>query len=129
MAEELYSDIPTNLDLVPMTGLLGRLKGEGAIRASLRHLVLTVLDEVPYEPRKGSLVAAGLFEPADSITEESVRRSVEQCVRDNEQRVELLQVLVSSGLGGSSSLTVTIVFAIKKTGQQSRVDVVIRKVR
>ena len=53
-----YSDIVTGFTAHPLTGDVGRLTEDDAIRASIINCVLTRFGEVPYQHEKYSATAA-----------------------------------------------------------------------
>lgn len=96
---EFYSDFPINLNKNLVTGQVARVTNDEAVRQSLIHLVLTNLNERPYQPYLGSRVKASLFENIDDpFTVESIRLSIEDCIKDNEPRATNVQISVQPTL-------------------------------
>jgi phage baseplate assembly protein W len=93
---ELYSDFLINFDRNPVTGLLAKATDEEAIKASMRNLILTMLTERYYQPYTGSKTQAILFELNDSTAEESLKTSIEYCLRNHEKRAKILNIDVQS---------------------------------
>lgn len=95
-SEVVFSDIPINLDVHPVSGDLLRIMNNAAVSRSVRNLVLTKFYERFFRPRLGSNVTGLLFENFDPITEQEIRDGVEEVIVNNEPRAELLDVRVSS---------------------------------
>lgn len=91
---EFYSDFTINLDMNPTTGLLAKVKNEESIKQSIKNLILTKLGERFFEPKVGSKIHALLFEPIDSVSEELLKSSITQTIKNHEKRANLKEVNV-----------------------------------
>ena len=93
---ELYSDFLINFDRNPVTGLLAKVVNEESIKNSMRSIILTMLTERFYQPYAGSKTQAILFELNDTPIEESLKTSIEYCLRNYEKRAKILNIDVQS---------------------------------
>ena len=125
---DIFSDFFTNFSKHPVTKELARLRNDQSIKQSVRNLILTNYGERLFQPGIGSNIYRSLFEPNDVIAAEDIKYHIETTVRQNEPRVNLLQVDVFSNQE-KDSITINVVFAILSTNQIQSLDVVLRRVR
>jgi phage baseplate assembly protein W len=90
-----FKDISLSLRANPLTRDLSILKNESAIARSVQNLVLTSRGEKFFEPTIGTLTNALLFENIDFSTAELLKSEIESVIRNNEPRVELVEVTVT----------------------------------
>ena len=93
-SDERYSDFLINFDKNPVTGNLARAVNEEAVKNALKNLLLTNRGERFYNSNMGSQIKASLFEPADSVTADIIKTSIEQTIKYQEPRVDLLDVQI-----------------------------------
>jgi len=99
-----------------------------AIKASVKHLVLTSNYERHFHSDIGSQVRAIMFEPATPMTQILLQRSIVDVINSYEPRVQLIEVIVSLD-NPSYSANVTIYFQIINTTQPLRIDLVLERAR
>lgn len=128
---EVYSDIPTNLDVVPLTSSLSKLSNEEAVKTAVKNLILTEFGERFYQPEIGSRIRTLLFENSTNTgnfllekLDSEIRRTIEQ----KEPRVKLIDVQVRS-FPDNYSLSVNIIFSIINIIEPINLDVILRRVR
>lgn len=92
--KDFYSDIPTNLDIHPGTKDVLRVRNDQAIIQSVRNLILTDMNERPFQPKVGSSIRQALFEPISPITSHAIRIAIEDVLNNYEPRVEMLDTVV-----------------------------------
>lgn len=93
---EVYSDFLSNLDLNPVTGFLAKVTNEQAVKQSIRNLVLTTKTERFQRSDIGSKIKSLLFDPIDINTEELIRTTIMETIRNNEPRANVLEVVVQA---------------------------------
>ena len=99
-----------------------------AIKASIKHLVLTMNYERPFHSQIGSQVKAIMFELATPMTQILLQRSITDVITGYEPRVQLLNVIVDMN-SESYSANITIYFQIINTTQPLRIDLVLERAR
>ena len=99
-----------------------------AIKASVKHLILTSNFERHFRSDIGSQVMAIMFEPATPMTQILLQRSIVDVITSYEPRVKLIEVTVSLD-NPSYSANVTIYFQIINTTQPLRIDLVLERAR
>ena len=90
-----FKDISLSLRANPLTRDLSILKNESAISRSVQNLVLTIRGEKFFEPTIGTLTNALLFENIDFSTANLLKDEIENVIKNNEPRVELVEVTVT----------------------------------
>ena len=99
-----------------------------AIKASIKHLVLTMNYERHFHSNIGSQVKALMFELATPMTEILLKRSITDVITSFEPRAVLLDVIINMD-NPSHSANITIYFQIVNTSQPLRLDLVLERVR
>lgn len=127
-SEKIFSDIPLNLDVHPVTKDLLRVTNNNAVKQAVKILVLTNFYERLYQPRLGSNVPDQLFENFDPLTEEDVKEGIEQVLRNFEPRCELLGVEVNAD-EDRNTLIATIEFRVINQVDPTSVDVFLERIR
>ena len=87
-----FKDLSMTLKVNPITNDLVALKNANAVARSLRNLVFTDQGERFFAPETGGSIKALLFETMDSLTALDVEQSIEQTIRIQEPRVQLIKV-------------------------------------
>jgi phage baseplate assembly protein W len=83
-----------------------------AIKASIKHLILTMNYERPFDSSIGSQVNTVLFEPATTMTKIVLERTITNCIQSFEPRAKLIKVDINIVL---DSVEITIIFSIINT--------------
>lgn len=94
--EEFFSDFLNSFAKTPIGEQLGRVTNEQSVNQSLRNLIKTNLGERLFQPNLGSDVNASLFEQNDILLIDGLEFKIENVIRTNERRVNLLRVEVTS---------------------------------
>jgi phage baseplate assembly protein W len=90
-----FKDISMSFQINPLTQDLVALKNENAIARSIRNIVLTEPGEKFFNPRFGSEVSTSLFENITDLNADTLRRQITQSIQVYENRVRLIDVVVS----------------------------------
>lgn len=93
---EYFSDFLNSFAKTPIGDQLGRVTNEQSVNQSLKNLIRTNLGERLFQPRVGSDVYASMFEPNDILLVETIKFNIENTIKINESRVNLLSVDVTS---------------------------------
>ena len=125
---DLFSDFLDDFSPHPITGDIARLKNEQSIKQSLRNLILTNLGERLFQPDIGSNVKYSLFEPNDTALINDLRYHIQITVQNNEPRVNLLQVNLTSA-PDEYSVSIDIVFSIINSQVPQNLSLILRRVR
>jgi phage baseplate assembly protein W len=124
----IYSDIPMNLDLNPVTGLLARVTNEDAVKMALRNLILTSMGESLYEPFFGSKVKSALHGPANAMTADIIKTTIKNAIDANEPRVEQVDINVSLSSDGYTFI-VKIYYKVINIQETQTLEVTLKRIR
>ena len=87
-----FKDISISFKFNPLSGDLITLKNENAIARAVRNIVSTTPGEKLFNPEFGSSVSEILFENVDDITAISIQDEISSSLKNDEPRVELIDV-------------------------------------
>lgn len=107
-----YVDFGVKFKKNPSTDDLAVLRGDNAVKQSIKNLIRTNRFERFMRPDVGCDLSKLLFEPANQITELRIKELISETIKNHEKRALLKNVSVKSvrdGLG----YDIAIVFAIK----------------
>src|ERR1700692_1249379 len=107
----IYTDFMDNFDIHPVTGDLVLLTNEDSVRASIRHIVLTMFFERPFQPFLGTTILHELFENYTTVTQTNTIDSIKNAIVNNEDRIGYLDVYFN-GQPDENQIAVTIIFTI-----------------
>lgn len=125
---EYYSDFSTSFTKTPVGDQLARVINEKSINQSLKNLILTNLGERLFQPYIGSNVLATLFElnTAEDLTD--LEFYIENTIKNNERRVNLLGVDVSTG-SNENEVKISIVYNTINSSDQVTFEYILKRVR
>ena len=89
-----FKDLSFNMTKNPITDDLVILKNEEAIKQSVKNLVLTQLNERPFNPLLGTNTTSYLFELSTEVGEQKLIDEIERVIKENEPRVTLEAISV-----------------------------------
>ena len=125
---EFFSDFLNSFAKTPVGNQLGRVTNEKAVNQSLRNLIKTNVGERLYQPFIGSNVNASLFDNNTEYQINNLQFFIETTIRNNEPRVNLVNVLIESSLDFNTSETnvpinenemiITIVYTLINSNQE-----------
>lgn len=127
-SDERYSDFLINFDKNPVTGNLARAVNEEAVKSALKNLLLTNRGERFYNSNKGSQIKASLFEPADSVTADIIKTSIEQTIKYQEPRVDLLDVQIFDD-EDNNAYRINIFFNLINIPDVIQLDLIVKRAR
>ena len=91
----VYKDFDTLFDIHPVTRKLNVLTNVDAVARSVKNLVLTHLEERPFNPILGSRISASLFELMDVGSASIIADEIRNTIDNFEPRVKLVDVEVT----------------------------------
>jgi len=87
-----FKDISFNFSKNPVTNDIVVLKNEEAIKQSVKNLILTKVDERPFNPSLGTDTTSYLFELHTKISANALIEEIESVLKNNEPRITLQQI-------------------------------------
>lgn len=127
-SDERYSDFLMNLDKNPVTGNLAKLTNEESVKEAIKNLILTNKGERFYNQELGSKLKAALFEPADPMTAELIRTTIEQTIKYYEPRANLIGIEVFDD-ADNNAYKVNIYFNLINIPDIIQLDVILKRAR
>lgn len=90
----VYSDIPINLDLSPMTGDIVKRTDTDAIKNSILQIISTKPGERFFNTNYGSKINNYLFDIIDESTAENIRSEIENALKNFNKRINVENINV-----------------------------------
>jgi phage baseplate assembly protein W len=119
----MYTDISLDVNSIhPITGDLVTLRDESAIKQSIRNLILTNRESIPWNRNKGTNIYSYVFEQNSVIMEVGIRELISSIIRAFEPRVELYDVSVERD---GNSVKILIMYEILKLNKVDNVNITI----
>jgi len=87
-----FVDLNPSFSANPITGDVGVLKNEDAIKQAVRTLVLTQFGEKPFQPLFGSDIGNVLFENFSSVTLDNIANQIKITLESFEPRITFDEV-------------------------------------
>ena len=106
-----FKDISMTFQANPLNNDLIAIKNENAIARSIRNIVFTLPGEKYFNPNFGSKISKVLFENIDDITASVIVDEIKESIRNNEPRVEVLDVQAFPDFD-NNQFDVTIIYEI-----------------
>lgn len=91
-----FKDISFNFSINPVTKDIVVLKNEEAIKQSVKNLVLTKVNERPFNPTIGTDTTSYLFELHTKVSANALIEEIEKVLIDNEPRIRLERLEVDA---------------------------------
>ena len=123
-----WTDLDLNLTLHPIRKDIVPLRDDQAIKYAVRNLLLTNFYEKPFNLGVGANLRALLFEPADAITKQTLRKNILRSEKAGEQRVDVIFVNIVDD-PDTNSYRILVKFRIKEYDTQEDVEIVLRRLR
>lgn len=123
-----FSDL--NLDFLPhpVTDDVAKRFDEDAIKRSVRHLVMTMHFERPFNSALGSSVYGLLFEPSSPMLDVVLKREITYTIENWEPRVDLIDVVVNVR-PDNHTVEATIHFRIINTTRPLQMELLLTRTR
>lgn len=128
MALRTFTDLDFNFTRHPVTGDLALKYDASAIKASVKHLVLTRHYDRVFHSEIGTGVPDLLFELAGTSLSIRLQKSIEDVINNYEPRVELISVDIIYA-DDSPEIFITIFFRIVNTETPLSVDLILERTR
>lgn len=124
----VYSDFSTAFLQSPLSGDLGLVINENAVRASLKNLILTNRYERLLDPYIGTDLQALLFETPDSGVAKLIQEYIKQTITNYEHRVNLIDVKCVA-YPDQNGYSATIVYSIAQFPAVQTLSIPLTRVR
>jgi len=112
---------PIRKDIVP-------LKDDVAIKNAVKNLLVSNFYERPFSQDKGANLRGLLFEPADAITEISIKENIKRVIKKYEPRVAIRQLIIND-LPDQNAYKILVNFKIKEFDTNQSVEIILRRLK
>jgi phage baseplate assembly protein W len=126
---EFFSDFVTSFSKTPLGDQLGRVTNEQSVNQSLRNLIKTNLGERPFQPLVGSDVLKSLFENNTPESIDLLELYIENTVRNNEPRVNLIETIINTELFDSNSIEISLIYNLINNPEPTTLTILLKRVR
>lgn len=123
-----FSDLDLSFRANPFTKDLYLKTDEEAIKAAVKHLILTKNFERPFHPEIGTQVNALLFENFSPATRIALERTIVDAIEKFEPRVRLIDVSIKE-LQDNNDLEISITYATKNVDNPVTITTLLSRVR
>jgi len=123
-----YKDLDLNFNRHPVTNDVVRRTGNAAIIGALKNLIQTNAYEKPFQPLFGSNLRRLLFEDVSTITADSIRTDIMNCIENYEPRVGIDALRVQAN-PDENGYNVTLRFFINNLEAPVTLTMFLEKVR
>lgn len=123
-----YSDIPLSFKPHPITGDIGRLTEEAAVKQAIKLLVLTNKYERVGAPVVGGNLIAHLFDLGSPSNAVLLKSSIETCLQNSEVRAAIKNVEVVPDVD-RNTYNVAVVFQTQQMLEPDVVTINLERVR
>lgn len=124
----VYSDLDLTFQPHPTKKDVPRLLDADAVKRSVKLLVMTKHHERLFHPEIGCDATQVLFEPVSRITEQTLKRSIEDVINNFEKRARLRSVQVRVN-PDNNSYNATIEFFIANNPNPVNLTMILERVR
>lgn len=129
MKAPLFTDLDLKFSANPLTGDVGTLRDEAAIRRAILRVVKTRRFDCPYEPDKAAWIDEFLFEPQSPSTVASLRDRLSYALAKMEPRATYVVEVVVATAGGLDGYEVTVHYTVKSIGAAGSIKEFLERVR
>jgi len=126
--KNVYKDFDLSFSRNPLTNDIGKKTDANAINQSMKMLLSTSFYERPFRPQVGSNLRRILFEPADPITIQDLRASIESLILNYEPRVQILDIKINDN-AENNAYDLTIEYSLVNLVQTQTFKTTLRRLR
>jgi phage baseplate assembly protein W len=123
-----YIDVGLSFLMHPNTKDVVQLTDEQAIKAAVKHLVLTNYYEIPFSPYRGGNISALMFENYTGIQNAQIQVDIKNLIDRYEPRVKFLKC-ISDFYEDVPALAVRIYFRILSLNKDVDISVILKRTR
>lgn len=124
----IFTDLPNELIVHPLTKDLVLKKDESAVRQSIRNLINLEIGEKPFHPEIGIGIRALLFENLTPMLVSMVRRNLFTVIEVFEPRARVVDVIIGE-YADEGAITITIIFRLVNSQESQTIDFYFDRIR
>jgi len=118
-------DIPFIFKKNIFTNDINLIKGNAAIKHSIKNLILTIQGERRFQPKVGTILSDSLFELATDDMHTEIENSIKSVLSDYEQRITNVDVSISLDIKTPNKVSVNITYTNISTEDEQLLSIVI----
>ena len=122
-----YKDLAYSMFANPMSGDMGKKTGASAVKGALVSILKTNFNERLFQPEFGTGIRGLLFEQMNPITEQRMKKEVEEAVARHEPRAVVLGVNVEAQ-HEKNRYVVSVLFKIASDAEPHKLETVFERV-
>jgi len=126
--EKQYSDLDFVYKLNPNTGDISTKNGINAVKQSVFNVLRTNHGERPFNPFFGADLRSFMFENITNITAAAIASQIENALKNDEPRVEVLNVNVKT-FPDKNDVQITVTIQIVSTSEVANVETTLERLR
>jgi len=123
-----YADLDFSFTRTPGKNDVALSYDDLAVIRSLRYLLLTKNFERPFQSNIGSRIGQLLFEPMSYLTADTIKKEIEETIKNHEPRVNLAQVTVTEN-PDNNAYSVGLLFFIGNNVQPTEISLILERTR
>lgn len=123
-----YADLDLKFRVNPSSRDIRPVKDLGAIKNSVRNLILTNKLERPFQPEIGSNLTKLLFEPSDPVTISLIKEDIINTIENHEPRVSLRLVEVED-YSDRNAYFVSVDFRVVSLNTEAQIEFYLERVK
>tara|TARA_A100001037_G_scaffold293460_1_gene310087 strand:+ start:193 stop:597 length:405 start_codon:yes stop_codon:yes gene_type:complete len=123
-----FQDFDIAFSRHPIKKSLSLKKNDNAVKQSVKNILLSNMFERPYKPDYGGNIRAMLFENFDPMTEQVLRKRIEEAIGNYEPRVDLEEVKIDAK-EDENALDITVKFTTINQIEPTEVTVSVERTR
>jgi phage baseplate assembly protein W len=128
MNKNQYRDLDLNMPLNPFTGDIVVATGVDAVKKALRHIVLSVRFDMPFDPEIGSDIYGTLFENFSVLGVEFMKSKLREQIEEYEPRVRLEGITIQQR-EQFHEIAITINYTIVEINRKDNLTVFVGRTR
>ena len=125
--QEYFSDFLDSFSLTPIGNDLGRVINEAAVTQSIKNLIYTNLGERLFQPNIGSNIKNSLFEFNDAINSQNIVFNIQNTIKYNEPRCNLISVIANPA--DDYTFLVNITYSLINNPEPITINMILQRVR
>lgn len=126
---EYYSDFLTSFAKTPFGNQLAKVTNEQSVNQSIKNLIRTNLGERLFQPLVGSDVTSMLFDNKTPESLNMLEMFIENTIRNNEPRVNSLQILIDEESYDENSIEITLIYNLINNPEEITLNILLKRVR
>lgn len=112
----------------PVKKDINKVKGEYAVIAAVKNLLMTNHYERHFQPEIGSNIRGLLFDQLDNVTASNLEREIELVIKNFEPRVTIISISVSPDID-NNAFAVSMEFYITNKTESITINFLLERVR